>query len=160
GGGGAGHPSARLVPGTSCAARADDRGDGPRARARADAGGALPGADRLARRGGGMRAVLALFALRLRLLRNRLRVRRRAGRVGRGFLRGGACRMAFAFLRFGGLLMAETARDAGRRFGASTEEFFFSASLLLASAIIFVVNLLVFAAEEFDTTDSTRDTAF
>jgi len=107
-----------------------------------------------------MNAVLMLFRLRLRLLRNRLRVGSRAGRIGMGLLRGCAYLMAFAFLRFGATVMAETARDAGRRFGAPAEVFFFTSTLLVASAIIFVVNLLVFAAEEFDTSDSTRDTAF
>ena len=107
-----------------------------------------------------MRGVLALFALRLRLLRNRLRVGSRAGRVGMGVLRGSAYLMGFAFLRFGATVVADTARGAGERFGQPAEVFFFAASLLVASAIIFVVNLLVFAAEEFDTSDSTRDTAF
>ena len=107
-----------------------------------------------------MYAIWTLFALRIRLLRNRLRVGSRAGRVGMLLLRSSAYLMGFAFLRFGSKVMAETARDAATRYGAPAGEFFFAASLGMATAIIFVVNLLVFAAEEFDTTDSTRDTAF
>lgn len=107
-----------------------------------------------------MKAVLALFGLRLRLLRNRLQVGSRAGRIGMGFLRACAYFIAFAFLRFGAAVMADTAREAGQQFGPAAGTFFFSASLAVAAAIIFVVNLLVFAAEEFDTTDSSRDTAF
>jgi membrane protease YdiL (CAAX protease family) len=107
-----------------------------------------------------MRAVLALFALRIRLLTNRLKIGSRAGRIGMGLLRACSYILVFAFLRFGALILAETGASAGRRFGIPAQIFFFQATALMTFAIIFVVNLLVFAAEEFDVTDSTRDTAF
>jgi membrane protease YdiL (CAAX protease family) len=107
-----------------------------------------------------MKAVLALFALRIRLLTNRLKIGSRAGRIGMGFLRACSYILVFAFLRFGALILADTGANAGNRFGLPAQVFFFQATALMTFAIIFVVNLLVFAAEEFDITDSTRDTAF
>lgn len=78
-----------------------------RARARPLARGPLPAAH------GGfpMKAVLALFALRVRLLRNRLRVGSSAGRIGMSLLRACAYLLGFAFLRFGSILIAETGRE-------------------------------------------------